>query len=101
MALPLRSFVPLFVVLPDSFTGVLDESPPQAMANRVIAAARIRILRMPEHTDRGSPGIAPRRNLFRRPTRTTVMWEASDEALLAGLAVGDRDAALVFVRRFQ
>ena len=29
------------------------------------------------------------------------MWDASDEALLAGLAVGDRDAALVFVRRFQ
>jgi RNA polymerase sigma-70 factor (ECF subfamily) len=29
------------------------------------------------------------------------VWDASDEALLAGLAVGDRDAALVFVRRFQ
>ena len=29
------------------------------------------------------------------------MWDASDEALVAGLALGDRDAALVFVRRFQ
>jgi RNA polymerase sigma-70 factor (ECF subfamily) len=29
------------------------------------------------------------------------MWEASDEALLAGLASGDQDAALAFVRRFQ
>ena len=29
------------------------------------------------------------------------MWNASDEALVAGLAAGDRDAALVFVRRFQ
>jgi RNA polymerase sigma factor (sigma-70 family) len=29
------------------------------------------------------------------------MQHASDEALLAGLASGDRDAALVFVRRFQ
>jgi RNA polymerase sigma-70 factor (ECF subfamily) len=29
------------------------------------------------------------------------VWDASDEALLAGMAVGDHDAALVFVRRFQ
>lgn len=29
------------------------------------------------------------------------MWDASDEALVAGLALRDRDAALVFVRRFQ
>jgi RNA polymerase sigma-70 factor (ECF subfamily) len=29
------------------------------------------------------------------------MWNASDEALVAGLGAGDPDAALVFVRRFQ
>jgi RNA polymerase sigma factor (sigma-70 family) len=29
------------------------------------------------------------------------VWEASDEALLAGYATGDRDAGLAFVRRFQ
>lgn len=29
------------------------------------------------------------------------MWETTDEALLAGYATGDRDAAGVFVRRFQ
>jgi RNA polymerase sigma factor (sigma-70 family) len=29
------------------------------------------------------------------------MWDASDEALLAGYASGDPDAAAVFVRRFQ
>mgnify|MGYP003526456699 FL=1 len=29
------------------------------------------------------------------------MWDASDEALLAGYATGDSDAAAVFVRRFQ
>jgi RNA polymerase sigma-70 factor (ECF subfamily) len=29
------------------------------------------------------------------------MWNASDEALVAGLALGDRDVARVFVRRFQ
>lgn len=29
------------------------------------------------------------------------MWNASDEALLAGFATGDADAALAFVRRFQ
>ena len=34
-------------------------------------------------------------------TRTSGVWNASDEALVAGLAGGDRDAALVLVRRFQ
>jgi RNA polymerase sigma factor (sigma-70 family) len=29
------------------------------------------------------------------------VWEASDEALLAGYATGDRAAATIFVRRFQ
>ena len=29
------------------------------------------------------------------------MWEASDEALLAGYATGDTEAATAFVRRFQ
>jgi RNA polymerase sigma-70 factor (ECF subfamily) len=29
------------------------------------------------------------------------VWNASDESLVAGLAGGDRDAALVLVRRFQ
>lgn len=29
------------------------------------------------------------------------MWDASDEALLAGLGTGDESAASVFVRRFQ
>jgi RNA polymerase sigma factor (sigma-70 family) len=29
------------------------------------------------------------------------MWSASDEALVAGLADGDREAALVLVRRYQ
>lgn len=29
------------------------------------------------------------------------MWDASDEALVAGLSTGDADVALVFVRRFQ
>jgi RNA polymerase sigma-70 factor (ECF subfamily) len=29
------------------------------------------------------------------------MWDASDEALVAGLVAGDTDAALVFIRRFQ
>lgn len=33
--------------------------------------------------------------------RTGGMWQASDEALLAGLASGDRDAAVAFVRRHQ
>jgi RNA polymerase sigma-70 factor (ECF subfamily) len=34
-------------------------------------------------------------------SRTSGVWDASDEALLAGMAGGDRDAALAFVRRFR
>jgi RNA polymerase sigma-70 factor (ECF subfamily) len=30
-----------------------------------------------------------------------MMWEASNEALLAGFATGDSDAAAAFIRRFQ
>src|SRR5258706_15309875 len=71
------------------------------MVRMVTDTARIRILRIPEHTDGDAEGIGPRRNLFRRSGRTTLMWDVSDEALLAGLAMGDRAAALVFVRRFQ
>jgi len=57
---------------------------------------------MPEHTDDPDRGIGPRpRNPRSRRGRTTVVWDASDEALVAGLALRDRDAALVFVRRFQ
>ena len=33
--------------------------------------------------------------------RRSAVWAASDEALLAGMAAGDRGAALAFVRRFQ
>jgi RNA polymerase sigma-70 factor (ECF subfamily) len=33
--------------------------------------------------------------------RTDGVWRASDEALLAGLAAGDDEAAVVFVRRYQ
>ena len=33
--------------------------------------------------------------------RSDGVWQASDEALLAGLASGDRDAAVAFVRRHQ
>ncbi|MEY2471943.1 MAG: hypothetical protein QOK28_1272 [Actinomycetota bacterium] len=29
------------------------------------------------------------------------VWAATDDALLAGMAAGDRDAAIAFVRRFQ
>lgn len=41
----------------------------------------------------GNPGAAGR--------RTPSVWRASDEALLAGLASGDADAAVAFVRRYQ
>ena len=35
------------------------------------------------------------------PERIEAVWQASDEALLAGLAGGDPDAAVAFVRRYQ
>jgi RNA polymerase sigma-70 factor (ECF subfamily) len=34
-------------------------------------------------------------------TGTEGVWDASDDALLAGFATGDRDAAAVFVQRYQ
>ncbi len=46
-------------------------------------------------------GIGPSANLRRPPGRTNSVWDASDEALVAGLAMRDGDAALAFVRRFQ
>src|SRR5436190_5405616 len=102
---PLTSFVPLLVVLPGSCTGVPDEvfelSLPQPAAIIATTPSRMRILRMPEHTDDPGHGIARPGNPRRRRGRTTVVWDASDEALVAGLALRDRDAALVFVRRFQ
>jgi RNA polymerase sigma-70 factor (ECF subfamily) len=36
-----------------------------------------------------------------RGERVSPMWSVSDEALLAGLASGESDAAVAFVRRFQ
>lgn len=44
-------------------------------------------------------GIA--RNLAAGLDRTEAVWKASDEALLAGLAGNDPDAAVAFVRRYQ
>lgn len=33
--------------------------------------------------------------------RTVDVWDVADEGLIAGVAAGDRDATLAFVRRFQ
>lgn len=43
----------------------------------------------------------PGRNPGHRPTRTPEVAALSDESLLAGMAVGDADAAAAFVRRYQ
>ena len=37
----------------------------------------------------------------RRHVRVSLMWSVSDEALLAGLASGESEAAVAFIRRFQ
>jgi RNA polymerase sigma factor (sigma-70 family) len=50
-------------------------------------------------TSKQGRGIAS--NLDRPRDRTSTVWRASDEALLAGLAAGDADAAVAFVRRYQ
>ncbi|HEV3227357.1 MAG TPA: RNA polymerase sigma factor [Acidimicrobiales bacterium] len=56
---------------------------------------------MPENTDDPHGGIAPNANPSTASARIHDVWDASDEALVAGLALQDREAALVFVRRFQ
>src|SRR4051794_33158574 len=59
------------------------------------------ILRMSDDTDGPDGGIGPPSNPSLAPSRRNDVWDASDEALIAGLAMGDADAALAFVRRFQ
>lgn len=49
----------------------------------------------------GERGRGIARNLLASADRTDAVWQASDEALLAGLAGGDPDAAVAFVRRYQ
>src|SRR4051794_33678149 len=54
---------------------------------------------VPGDTDGGPAGIA--RNPSSFVARSAGVWRASDEALLAGLASGDADATVAFVRRYQ
>jgi RNA polymerase sigma-70 factor (ECF subfamily) len=56
-------------------------------------------MRYRRDTDATGRGIAG--NPDRAVARTDGVWRASDEALLAGLADGDPDAAAAFVRRYQ
>jgi RNA polymerase sigma-70 factor (ECF subfamily) len=56
-------------------------------------------MELPGDTGDTAEGIAS--NPLGDPIRTHGVWLASDEALLAGLAGGDRDAAVAFVRRYQ
>ena len=102
----------MLVVLPASWTGVLepvlefepelvDPLLPHPVTTTASEASRITILRMSEHTDGPGGGIASPRNPWGRRSRKNGVWDASDEALVAGLALHDRDAALAFVRRFQ
>jgi RNA polymerase sigma factor (sigma-70 family) len=59
-------------------------------------------LPLPVYTTQTAIGIAPcRSNLGVTLDRIPLMWSVSDEALLAGLASGDPEAAAAFVRRFQ
>jgi len=73
----------------------------QPMATNAVTASRIMILRTPHTTHHGRAGIASRRNPGADAVRTPTVWDVPDDALLAGVASGDRDATLAFVRRFQ
>ncbi len=77
------------------------EPPPQPTATIAITPSRIRILRTKGTTEGGGRRIARPRNPLGARGRTSDVWEVSDEALVAGVATGDRDAVLTFVRRFQ
>ena len=57
------------------------------------------IVVMPDMPDEPATRIGA--HPVRPDIRTSTVWDASDEALMAGLAAGDADAALAFVRRFQ
>jgi RNA polymerase sigma-70 factor (ECF subfamily) len=58
-------------------------------------------LRTRQGTQRVGQRIARRRNPTTADARTSNVWDVPDEALVAGVATGDRDAVLAFVRRFQ
>ena len=51
--------------------------------------------------DTGESGRGIAGNPSSPSERTSGVWRASDEALLAGLASGDTDATVAFVRRYQ
>lgn len=46
-------------------------------------------------------GFIPERSSAPPPEVVPRVWNASDEALVAGLAVGDTDVARILIRRFQ
>ena len=46
-------------------------------------------------------GRGPGSNPPPAPARRSTVWDAPDDALVAGLGAGDADAAVALVRRFQ
>src|SRR4051812_16009254 len=61
-----------------------------------------RVEKMMSRSFRRGEQISPAGEIREGPeTGSGGVWEASDDALLAGYATGDYDAAALFVRRFQ
>lgn len=56
---------------------------------------------LPQSINSSPRRTAPEEILPRHDAGSPGVWHASDEALLAGYASGDLDAAAVFVRRFE
>src|SRR4051812_39879806 len=91
---------PLPLAVPELFPHA--ESRPSAV---VLAAPRARARRVGVRVDvigviagtTGRPGGGDSLNPRRRRARTTAVAPLSDEALLAGMADGDQDAAAAFV----
>jgi RNA polymerase sigma factor (sigma-70 family) len=92
---------PFVAAAGEPFEAVVLEPPPHPAATTVTTPIRSMIFRTRHTTEMGGRRIAGVRNLRGAGSRSSDVWDVSDEALVAGVATGDRDAALTFVRRFQ
>src|SRR4029453_10417420 len=96
----------------------VSSPPPQAAASRAMGSTAPSTRARRRRRDRGeggggvgvcmpcvpprtASGFSPPQIRGRLSTGIGGVWNASDEALLAGFATGDPDAAGAFVRRFQ
>ncbi len=99
---------PLYTFVQDSpgsvtGDGFADDFGDQHLTWHAVRARRVRHRQASRPVIRAKAGIPITAGEIRSPIPIRIggMWDASDEALLAGFASGDPDAAVVFVGRFQ